>query len=40
MTDAHPFDAIREIDVGGTTYKIADFRALEEQGFVTSTRYR
>ncbi|MGB9960796.1 aconitate hydratase AcnA (plasmid) [Halobacterium sp. MBLA0001] len=32
MTDTLPFDAVRELDVDGTTYKMADLRALEEQG--------
>jgi len=32
VTDTLPFDAVRELDVGGTTYKMADLRVLEEQG--------
>ncbi|WP_424013267.1 aconitate hydratase AcnA (plasmid) [Halorubrum xinjiangense] len=32
MTDTLPFDAVRELDVDGTTYKMADLRALEEHG--------
>ncbi|WP_178915441.1 aconitate hydratase AcnA [Natronomonas gomsonensis] len=32
MTDTLPFDAVRELDVDGTTYKMANLRALDEQG--------
>ena len=32
VTGTLPFDAVRELDVGGTTYKMADLRVLEEQG--------
>lgn len=32
ITDTLPFDAVRELDVDGTTYKTADLRVLEQQG--------
>ncbi len=32
MPDENPFDAIREFEVDGTTYKMADLTALEEAG--------
>ncbi|MFC6717497.1 aconitate hydratase AcnA [Natrialbaceae archaeon GCM10025810] len=32
MSSADPFGAIRELDVGGTTYKMADLSVLEEEG--------
>ncbi|MDS0243879.1 MULTISPECIES: aconitate hydratase AcnA [unclassified Haloferax] len=32
MVEANPFDAIREIEFDGTSYKMADLTVLEEQG--------
>ncbi len=32
MTDPNPFDAIRELEVGGRSYRYADLTALEEAG--------
>ncbi|WP_436925029.1 aconitate hydratase AcnA [Halosimplex amylolyticum] len=32
MTETLPFDAVRELEVEGTTYKMADLRALEAEG--------
>jgi aconitate hydratase len=40
MTETLPFDAVRELDVDGTTYKMADLRALEEQGLCDLARSR
>jgi aconitate hydratase len=32
VTERLPFDAVRELEVDGTTYKMADLQVLEEQG--------
>ena len=32
MADPDPFDAIRELEVDGTAYRMADLTALEEAG--------
>ncbi len=32
MAESDPFGAVRELDVGGSTYKMADLTVLEEQG--------